>query len=68
MIRISSSATLIFALFIPLFWLVFFGSLTLAIMLADSEDLSFSSPFLIKLFFISGFVLFGTLIYFTLFR
>lgn len=36
-VRISSNATLFFTLFVPTFWLVFFGAFSLAVFIYDSE-------------------------------
>ena len=38
MIRVSSNLTLVLKIFIPTMWIVFFGMLTVAILLADSGD------------------------------
>ena len=51
--RISSNATLFFVIFLPTFWLVFFGSLGLGLWMSSAEDISLG---------------FGTIIYFTLLR
>lgn len=63
MIRISSSLTLGLALFFPVFWFVFFGSLSIFIAVTDPEDLPLSNPVLFKTVLIICYILFGFLIY-----
>jgi hypothetical protein len=63
MIRLSSSLTLGFALFFPVFWFVLFGCLTLFILALDAEDLPISNPSLFKMSLSIGFLFFGFLIY-----
>lgn len=63
MIRLSSSLTLGFALFFPVFWFVLFGCLTLFILALDPEDLPISNPVVFKLCLTLGFLFFGFLIY-----
>lgn len=65
--RISSSLTLFFRLFVPIFWLVFFGAFTLGVLV-----LSESSPLFGNLYFKIGVVIFylvgATFLYLTLLR
>lgn len=63
MIRLSSSLTLGFALFFPVFWFVLFGCLTLFILALDPEDLPISNPAVFKMSLSIGFLFFGFLIY-----
>ena len=66
--RISSNATLFFVIFLPTFWLVFFGSLGLGLMMSSAEDISFTSASLLKITYLVFFIGFGLIIYFTLLR
>ncbi|HQX45096.1 MAG: hypothetical protein IPP06_18210 [Saprospiraceae bacterium] len=66
--RISSNATLFFVIFLPTFWLVFFGSLGLGLWMSSAEDISFTSASLLKIVYLILFLGFGTIIYFTLLR
>lgn len=68
MIRISSASTIILALFIPVFWLVFFGSLSLGLLITAPDDLPFSFNGLLKWIILGFFLIFSTVIYFTLFK
>lgn len=66
--RISSSATLILKLFIPIFWIVFFGSLSVALLFFSPDNLAvFRTPFYqwgVILFFATGVLL----LYLTVFQ
>ncbi len=68
MTRISSSSTLFFAVFVPVFWLVFFGSLTIGLLILKPEDLEFQYLGIIRWLFLFFFIVFGLVIYFTLLR
>ncbi len=55
--RLSSSITLILKLFFPIFWIVFFGSFTMAFVLYDGYNQMFSSTIFkigVVLFFLTG--------------
>lgn len=55
--RLSSSVTLILKLFFPIFWIVFFGSFTVAFVLYDGYNMLFSGLAFkigIVLFFLTG--------------
>jgi len=67
-IRISSNVTLFLALFLPTFWLVFFGLFTIAILIADQSELPFPTISYIRWVFLAIFLLFFLLIYFTIMR
>lgn len=66
--RVSSNATLFYVIFLPVFWTVFFGSVTVALMLQPFAFIGNipATPFRLGLafFFFSGLALF----YFTLLR
>ena len=66
--RVSTNLTLFYKFFVPIFWIVFFGSVTIAAVLSDNAIFGeFSGrPFRIGLvfFFLSGLAMFG----FTLMR
>jgi hypothetical protein len=65
--RLSTSATLILKLFFPVFWAVFFGSFTLAILFFQGGDPLIKNPYF-KMGSL-GFYLMGLLIiYFTLWQ
>ncbi len=68
MIRISSAATIILALFLPVFWFVFFGSISIGLLISSPEDLPFSFNGLLKWIILGFFLIFSTAIYFTLFK
>ena len=63
MIRLSSSLTLGIALFFPVCWFVFFGSLTLFILATDPEDLPITHVGTFKLVLLTCYVMFAFLIY-----
>lgn len=46
---ISSSLTLVLGIFIPVFWVVFFGSLCLFSWLTDDQDLPLRNPFAFRI-------------------
>lgn len=65
--RVSSSLTLFFALFVPVFWIVFFGAFTVAVFIYSDEMAVFNSIYFrvgMLVFFLSGVVF----LYFTLLR
>ncbi|HMW39524.1 MAG: hypothetical protein K1X68_12870 [Saprospiraceae bacterium] len=68
MTRISSAATLFFAVFLPVFWLVFFGSLTAGLFLVNIEDLDGTFFQFMRWIFLALFVLFAILIYRTILK
>jgi len=64
--RLSSNATLVLKIFLPTFWIVFFGLLVIAIFVSDSEDiLLLNNPYL-KYGSVAFFLLFFCLFYFTI--
>ena len=68
MTRISSASTLFFAVFLPVFWMVFFGSLCLGMLMLDVEEID--TPVLRYARWVVPvlFVLFAFIIYRTLLR
>jgi len=66
--RISSNLTIVFKLFIPTFWVTFYGLLTLFIIFMDPETSPLFSSVQAKIIVVVLFVLFALLIYFTLFQ
>ncbi len=66
--RISTNATLFLKLFLPLFWLVFFGCLVLAIWLVKSVSWGILEPNSAKTAMTLLYLLFALFIYFTLFQ
>lgn len=66
--RISSNLTIVFKLFIPTFWVTFYGLLTLFIIFMDPETSPLFSSIQAKIIVVVLFVLFAFLIYFTLFQ
>jgi energy-coupling factor transporter transmembrane protein EcfT len=66
--RISSTSTLFFVLFVPVFWFVLFGSLGIGLLLTDSDEFSLMNGGLLKLVYWILFVFFALLIRFTLLR
>ncbi|MEO6190940.1 MAG: hypothetical protein ABIO44_11845 [Saprospiraceae bacterium] len=66
--RISSSSTLFLKVFLPVFWLVFFGSLTLGLFLKNDNEFEFGFMGYLKWFFIFFLVLFGIIIYNSIFQ
>ena len=63
MIRLSSSLTLGFALFFPVFWYVLFGCLSLFVVAMDPEDLPLTNPRNFKIGLSFFFLFFGFFIY-----
>jgi hypothetical protein len=63
MIRLSSSFTLAFALFFPVFWFVFFGCLTIFILSLAPEDLPIRNVTGFKSGLSAFFIFFAFLIY-----
>lgn len=68
MIRLSSSLTLGLALFVPVFWFVFFGSMTVFILATADEDIPVSNPGVFKTVLLICFLIFALLIYKTLMK
>ena len=66
--RISSSSTLFLKIFLPVFWFVFFGSLTLGLFLKNDNEFEFGFMGYLKWIFIFGLVLFGIIIYNSVFQ
>lgn len=67
MIKLSSSITIFLKLFFPLFWLVFFGSLTVAMLISAPENLDRSRPYF-KWLWVSIFIGWSLVLYFTVFQ
>ncbi len=63
MTRLSSSMTLFLALFVPVFWMVFFGSFVFFSWLTADEDLPLRSPDHFRWTVTAIFLVFGFLIY-----
>lgn len=63
--RVSSNATLFLKLFIPTFWTVFFGAVTVAVWL-KSPELAGDSSWLLRIgmtfFYLSGLLVYGLLL------
>lgn len=66
--RISSTATLFFVVFMPVFWFVLFGSLGIGLLLTDSDEFSLMNGGLLKAVYWSLFLGFALLIRFTVLR
>ncbi len=77
--KISTSGTIFLKLVLPIFWLVFFGSITVALFIYSPEGLNttgsyfkwiwiFGWMFHIALFLVFGFVGWTALLYFTVFQ
>ncbi|HFA51855.1 MAG TPA: hypothetical protein ENJ95_22795, partial [Bacteroidetes bacterium] len=64
--RISSNATLFLKVFFPLFWLVFFGIFTLAVILSNVEQFTAFNFAYVKLAIGAIFIIFAIIFYFTL--
>lgn len=62
--RLSSSATIILVIFVPVFYFVFFGSFTASMWLVDSEEFAMGTVWFIRIGLLVLFLLFLTLIYF----
>jgi len=68
MIRLSSNLTLFFKVFLPTFWIVFFGSMTVAIIISEGRSilpLDHTTEIIVVLSF---FLIFLALQYFTIMR
>ena len=65
MIRLSSNLTLFFKVFIPTFWIIFFGSLSIAIVVADGMSIFPVDEGTQKGIVLGFFLLFFILIFFT---
>ncbi len=68
MIRLSSNLSLFFKIFIPTFWTVFFGALTIAIIVSEGRSIlpfDHSTEIIVVLSF---FIVFFALQYFTIMR
>ncbi len=68
MIRISSASTLFFAIFLPVFWFVFFGSLTVGLFIISSEEMDYGFMKYLKWIFLFLFLVFFLIIYRTIWR
>jgi len=66
--RLSSNLTLFLKLFVPTGWLSFFGLFALVIFVVDTTDKPLLASFYFRVGFMAFFVIFLTLIYFTLFQ
>ncbi|MDX1684515.1 MAG: hypothetical protein R3275_04715 [Saprospiraceae bacterium] len=67
MIKLSSSITIFLKLFFPLFWLIFFGSLTLAIWISTPAGLDYTRPYF-KWLWTLIFLAWTAVLYFTVFK
>jgi len=63
--RVSSNLTVFFKLFIPTVWIVFFSTFTAALFFIDGRSLPFLTSPLFKYPFLLGYILFFTLLYYT---
>jgi ABC-type microcin C transport system permease subunit YejB len=66
--QVSSNLTLFLRLFLPSFWVVFFGSLTVAIFLIEASYFGNIPAFLFRIGLLVFFLLGVVVIYFTLFQ
>jgi hypothetical protein len=66
--RLSSNFTLFFKLFVPTGWLSFFGLFGLVIFLVDTTDQPFLSSQAFRTGYVVFFLIFLTLIYFTIYQ
>ncbi len=66
--RISSNLTIFYKLFLPTFWFIFMGCLTAFVVFSDSQTTPLFPDFNSKMIFLGLFVLFGILIYFSIFQ
>ena len=64
--RVSSNLTILFKLFIPTVWIVFFTTFTLALFLVDEQSLPFLTSPVFKYPFLGLYVIFFLAIYFTI--
>ena len=67
MIKLSSGFTILFKFFLPIFWVVFFGSLLVALLTLPGEDI-YMGPAYLKYILIGSFVGWTLLLYFTIFK
>lgn len=66
--RLSSNLTLFFRLFVPTGWLSFFGLFLLVIFVVDTTDKPLLASQTFRIGFVIFFIVFLTLIYFTIFQ
>lgn len=66
--RLSSNLTLFFKLFVPTGWVSFFGLFALVIFLVDTTDKPLLASFEFRVGFMVFFLIFLTIIYFTIFQ
>ena len=66
--RLSSNLTLFFKLFVPTGWVSFFGLFALVIFLVDTTDKPLLASVNFRIGFMAFFVIFLTIIYFTIFQ
>lgn len=66
--RLSSNLTLFFKIFLPVSWVSFFGFFGLVIFLIDPTDEPFLTSNMFRMTYVCCFVVFLTLIYFTIFQ
>ncbi|HFA49292.1 MAG TPA: hypothetical protein ENJ95_09770 [Bacteroidetes bacterium] len=64
--RISSNATLFLKIFIPVFWTVFFGAFTLAVLLSNVKQFPLFDFFYFKMGLLAFFLGGAALMYFTI--
>jgi hypothetical protein len=64
--RLSSNLTLFFKVFLPIMWLVIFGSTTLAFFAGRSAGMGFEAPWSLKLAMLLIFLSGAAFLYFTL--
>ncbi len=63
--RVSSNLTLVFKIFLPTLWIVFFATFTSALFITDEADLPFLTSPYFKYPFLFGYLSFIALMYFT---
>lgn len=66
--RVSTNLTLILKLFIPTFWIVFFGAFTIAVFATDARNLGALPATTLKIGLTLFLIIGVTLLYFTLFQ
>lgn len=66
--RLSSNLTLFFKIFLPVSWVSFFGIFGLVIFLIDPTDEPFLTSSYFRMIYVASYVVFMTLIYFTIFQ
>lgn len=64
--RVSSNLTILFKIFIPTVWIVFFSIFTLMLFIASEQQIPFLTSPSFKFPFLAAYILFFLLIYFTL--